>query len=148
MAVQVTSLEDTKRLAVALAKNLSAGDVIELISDLGGGKTTFTRLLVEQLASQDEVSSPSFTIENIYRCPDFNIHHFDFYRLEDPGIMAQELAEVLSDSQAIVVIEWAQIVADILPSQRLSIQIDYTKTGRVFHFRVPAGLTHLLRGLD
>ena len=148
LTIPVTSLDETKRLADALAINLSGGEVIELVSDLGGGKTTFTRLLVEALASEDEPSSPSFTLENIYRCSNFNIHHFDFYRLDDPGIMAQELAEVLSDQQAVIMIEWARIVSDILPKQRLSIKIDYAALGRIFCFQAPAKLTYLLQGLN
>ncbi len=73
------------------------------------------------------------------------MHHFDFYRLSEPGILRQELAEILTDNQNIVVIEWADIVADILPAERLSITITATgDTSRLFNFSYPASLSYLI----
>ena len=142
-------LTTTAQLAEVLANNLLGGEVIELVSDLAGGKTTFSRLLVKALGSSDQATSPSFTIENIYRCPKFNIHHFDFYRLSQPGIMAAELAEVLADKESLVIVEWAQLVKDILPKQRLTIEIEQTaNNGRLFGFKSPQPLAYLLKGLN
>ena len=145
----VNDLTVLDALAAGLAKRLRGGEVIELLGDLGAGKTAFVRCLASHLRSTDAVASPSFTIENIYRSPKMDIHHFDFYRLKDPGICAFELAEVLGDPDKLVIIEWGGIVADILPDKRLSIEIEAGPTTaeperRKFVFRSPAGLQYLL----
>jgi tRNA threonylcarbamoyladenosine biosynthesis protein TsaE len=102
---------------------LSGGEVIELRSDLGGGKTTFVRGLAGGAGSKDNVTSPTFTLNRIYQAGDLQIHHFDFYRLNDPGILADQLAETVNDDKAVVVVEWADIVRDVLPAERLSIEL-------------------------
>jgi tRNA threonylcarbamoyladenosine biosynthesis protein TsaE len=118
-----TNLDETLRLAAAIGRKLRGGEVIELLSDLGGGKTTFTRGLVEGAGSQDTVSSPSFTLMNQYQAGKLTIYHFDFYRLQEAGIMREELEEALSNKGAAVVVEWADVVQDVLPGERLTIKI-------------------------
>src|ERR1700679_221405 len=102
-----TKPEETIGLAAAIGGRLRGGEVIELASDLGGGKTTFVRGLAQGAGSGDTVSSPSFTLTNQYEAGDLTIYHFDFYRLLEAGIVRDELAEVLADPQAVVVVEWA-----------------------------------------
>jgi tRNA threonylcarbamoyladenosine biosynthesis protein TsaE len=139
-----TSLENTAQLGVALGSRLRGGEVIELISDVGGGKTTFVRSVAAGMGSTDKVASPSFTLSREYRSDTLTMFHFDFYRLNDPGIMANELAEVIGDSQAVVVVEWADIVEDVLPAQRLTIRIANTgETSREFSFSCPPELAYL-----
>ena len=106
-----------------MGQNLKGGEVIELISDVGGGKTTFVRGLAEGMGSADRVSSPSFTLTNQYRSDKLTMQHFDFYRLSEPGIMKQELAEYVHDAATVTVVEWADIVTDVLPADRVSITI-------------------------
>lgn len=109
---------------------LSGGEVIELTSDLGGGKTTLTRGIAEGLKSTDPVASPSFTICNTYKCKGgLQLSHFDFYRLSEPGIVANELGEVLEDPDNITVIEWPDIIEGVLPSKHISIEIVSTESG-------------------
>jgi len=128
-----------------LAKQLRGGEVIELVSDLGGGKTTFVRGLARGMGSPDTVSSPSFTLSNVYKAGDITLYHFDFYRLGEPGIMRDELAEVLADSQAVTVVEWAAIVEDVLPKDRLTVHIRTTgETERKFTFEYPENLKYLM----
>ncbi len=117
-----TNSDDTERLGELLGSQLSGGEVIELRSDLGGGKTTFTRGLVRGAGIAERVSSPTFTLSRVYKRSGLQIHHFDFYRLSDPGILADQLAESLDDPKTAVVVEWADIVKDVLPVQRLSIE--------------------------
>lgn len=115
------------------------------MSDLGGGKTTFTRGLVRGLGSGDKVASPTFTISKMYQAGEREVHHFDFYRLHEPGIIADELAEVVNDPQAIVVVEWADVVQHVLPEKRLTITIEQTPTGsRKLTFKAPESLTYLI----
>src|SRR5205807_2663685 len=107
-----TSADDTLAIAVLIGSKLKGGEVIELVSDLGGGKTTFVKGLAKGLGSQDEVHSPSFTLSNEYRAGGLKIYHFDFYRLNEPGIMRQELAEAIADLSGVMVVEWPEIVED------------------------------------
>jgi tRNA threonylcarbamoyladenosine biosynthesis protein TsaE len=116
----------TEQLAKKLGAQLRGGEVIELVSDLGGGKTTFVRGLAAGLGSSDTVRSPSFTLANQYRSGELTLYHFDFYRLEHPGTLADELAEILTNPKAIVVVEWATIVAHVLSTPHLVIYLKQT----------------------
>lgn len=97
---------------------------IELSSDLGGGKTTFTRGFVRGLGSSDNVSSPTFTIGKQYKGSNLTCYHFDFYRLQEPGLIVEELNDALNDPYGAVVIEWADTVRGVLPDDRIIIKID------------------------
>jgi tRNA threonylcarbamoyladenosine biosynthesis protein TsaE len=119
----LNTLDETNDLAVSLGQRLKGGEIIELVGDMGSGKTTLVRGIVSGAGSQDHVSSPSFTISNQYTAQDFVIYHFDFHRLNEPGIMRDELAEIMKDPSAVVIIEWADIVEDLLPRDRLTIKI-------------------------
>lgn len=142
------SSEETERIAEYIGARLHGGEVIELSSDLGGGKTTFTRGLVRGTGSQSVVASPTFTISKVYDAPNFEIHHFDFYRLGDPGIMLTELAELLGDRQTVVVVEWADSVAHVLPDARLSVQIAQQPDGsRNITMSYPEQFRYLTEGL-
>lgn len=120
-----------------------------LLSDLGGGKTTLVKGLAKGLGSNDHVVSPTFTISRVYKCRDhLSLHHFDFYRLQNAGVVAHELAEVVDDSHIIVAIEWGDIVKSSLPSRRVEIEIktiDSYNNKRKIVITLPAGYEYLLR---
>jgi tRNA threonylcarbamoyladenosine biosynthesis protein TsaE len=139
-----TSLESTARLAEALGARLRGGEVIELVSDVGGGKTTFVRSLAKGMGSLDKVGSPTFTISRQYQAGDLTLHHFDFYRLVEPGLMASELVEIVDDPKAVIAIEWANIVDNVLPAERLTIGIIATgENERTFTFLYPENMSYL-----
>lgn len=117
----------TETFAESIGERLRGGELIELVSDLGGGKTTFTRGLVRGADSGDLVASPTFTISREYTTDKFTIHHFDFYRLHEAGVMADELHELIGDPHIVVVVEWSDVVQHVLPAERLRIVI--TQTG-------------------
>jgi tRNA threonylcarbamoyladenosine biosynthesis protein TsaE len=143
-----TSSESTETLAERVGSNLRGGEVIELVSDLGGGKTTFTRGLVRGTGSLDRVASPTFTISREYKAPQFTITHFDFYRLNQAGVVADELAEVIGDPAYVVVVEWGEIVHDVLPPDRLTVRLQLTgKDTRQITFEYPDKLAYLLEGI-
>lgn len=145
--INSTSSDFTEKLAEKLGKALKGGEVIELVSDLGGGKTTFTRGLVRGLGSEDKVASPTFTISKVYDAGGKQVHHFDFYRLHEPGIIADELAEVAGDPMTIVVVEWADVVKHVLPENHLTVHISQNPDGsRTLEFSAPASLEYLLEG--
>ena len=104
--------------------------VIELVGDVGAGKTTFTRGFARGLGITSEVTSPSFTISKSYTLKDGRtLTHYDFYRLPDPGLMQDDLSEKLSDKNSIVIIEWGDSVSDLLPKDHIKIKIKYNDDG-------------------
>jgi tRNA threonylcarbamoyladenosine biosynthesis protein TsaE len=140
-----TNSDTTEEVAKKLGQKLRGGEIIELISDLGGGKTTFIRGLAKGAGSHDRVRSPSFTLANQYRTSKLTLYHFDFYRLDDPGIIVRELAEVLADPKAIVVIEWAKVVAHLLSKPHLVIHLKQTdENERYIIFDYPKDYNYLL----
>lgn len=147
------STDETEQIAADIGARLRGGEVIELRSDLGGGKTTFVRGLARGASSQDAVGSPSFTISKEYFVSGENrqfvrIVHYDFYRLSDPGLMNQELAETVADQQAVVVVEWADVVEQVLPKSHVVIAIvATTENARRFEVSLPDKFTYL-RGDD
>ncbi|MEG0260920.1 MAG: tRNA (adenosine(37)-N6)-threonylcarbamoyltransferase complex ATPase subunit type 1 TsaE [Lysinibacillus sp.] len=116
----MNSLEDTECFALALADKLEASDTITLEGDLGAGKTTFTKALAKGLGVTRTVNSPTFTIIKQYegRVP-FN--HLDVYRLADSD---EDLGwDELFYGDAVSVVEWAHLIEQDLPKERLAIEI-------------------------
>ena len=98
--------------------------VIELVGDVGAGKTTFTKGLARGLEITEEITSPTFTISKVYEnLRGQKLVHYDFYRLENPGIMVEDLFENLQDPRTVTVIEWADTVSEILPANHLRLEI-------------------------
>lgn len=128
---------------------MRGGEVIELVSDLGGGKTTFTRGLVRGTGSTDRVGSPTFTLSREYKAPKFTIVHFDFYRLAEAGIVANELAEFAGDPAYVVVVEWGEVVQDVLPLDRLTVNLALTQEeNRLLTFTLPRRLSYLIDSIQ
>ena len=124
MIIEVKSELEMKDVALSIGAQLKGGEVFELVGDVGAGKTTFVKGLAKGLAVDEDIQSPSFTISRTYAARDgLQLVHYDFYRLSDPGIMANEVSEMVHDERTITVIEWADIVEGILPKSRYSIDI-------------------------
>jgi tRNA threonylcarbamoyladenosine biosynthesis protein TsaE len=131
--------EDTQALGHAIGSVLRGGEVIELKSDLGGGKTTFVKGLAVGLGVKQVVQSPTFTISFIYQAErNLELHHFDFYRLQAAGIMSAELDESLHQPNAVVAIEWGEIVHKILPKDLISVTLSVKdKEARAVKIEIP-----------
>ena len=142
----VDNLPSLKHQANHLAARLKGGEILELVGDLGSGKTTFSRYLALALGYSEPVTSPSFSLENIYQAPRFVIHHFDFFRLQKIDWLGLELASLIGDQNRIIIIEWGQLVADYLPPKRLVIQFSYLAdaTSRQLNYQLPASLAYLI----
>lgn len=118
--------EDTLALGEAIANLLEGGETIELIGDLGAGKTTLAQGIVRKLGYTGEVTSPTFTLSRDYPVRDqLTVHHFDFYRLSGHDIVSDELNEFLGDPKSINLVEWASHGASNLPQDRITIKLDY-----------------------
>lgn len=136
MTFQVRSIgpEITFQVGEKIAKVLVPGDVIELVGDLGAGKTQLVRGIAAGAGSTDDVQSPSFTVERQYQCSDYLIRHYDFHRLDNAGIMQDELTEAIQDGD-VVLIEWADSVREVLPANTKKIEITATsENDRILHF--------------
>jgi tRNA threonylcarbamoyladenosine biosynthesis protein TsaE len=108
-----------------LGASLKAPSVLELLGDVGTGKTTLVRGIAKGLGIKEDVTSPSFTISKEYQGQKYRLVHYDFYRLGDPGIMSEDLAEAIADQNTITIIEWGNTVQNILPNERKIIDIKY-----------------------
>ena len=142
------SAEDTEKLGWHVGRALRGSEVIELVSDLGGGKTTFMRGLALGADSKDHVSSPTFTISNMYEADKLTIHHFDFYRLNEAGLIEHELEDVLGQPGQVVIVEWSDVVAHVLPKNRLTVTIvSNGDQERSFTFAYPESLSYVVEKL-
>lgn len=105
------------------------------------------RGLAGGIKSTDRVASPTFTISRKYRAPDskLEIHHFDFYRIAgQPGLMRNELAESVNAPNVVTVVEWAESVAEVLPSDRLKIKFTpKSDSHRLLNFSAGPNHSHL-----
>ena len=127
MNISVNSEIDMKRLGEQIGRQLKGGEVIQLIGDIGAGKTTLTKGIALGLDVDEDVQSPSFTISRVYDARDgLRLAHYDFYRLQDPGILRDELQESESAADIVTIIEWADIVEDVLTYGHESIRITST----------------------
>lgn len=105
------SPEETFTLAEKLGETLKGGEIILLSGELGAGKTLFTKGVLHALNYDiDEVTSPSFTLVNLYKTEKFDVFHIDFWRLNEKADVAQAvgLDEILEDETAIVIMEWSE----------------------------------------
>ncbi len=118
-----TSSAETESLGELLGRQLKGGEVLELVADLGGGKTTFVKGLVRGAGGRSMVTSPTFTLSNVYPVKNLQIHHYDFYRLDDAGVLRDQLKESLDEPKTVIVVEWSGIVKDALPEKRIRIEL-------------------------
>ena len=145
--IESTGSDETEKIGKHIGRALRGGELIELVSDLGGGKTTFVRGLVQGAGSIDTVHSPSFTLANIYKAGPYTICHYDFYRLAEPGIIAHELAENVDDPKKIVVIEWAHVIQDVIAKPHVILHIQQTgENARHITIDYPKHVSYLFDG--
>lgn len=142
----VLNENDMKLFGEQLGKQLRGGEVIELVGDVGAGKTTLVKGIGRGLGVDEDIQSPSFTISRVYEARDnLQLYHYDFYRLNDAGVMNFELAESIADPAIVTVVEWADTVRDVLPEGHCRIDISYTPdgNGRELEIIAPEGLSYL-----
>jgi tRNA A37 threonylcarbamoyladenosine biosynthesis protein TsaE len=169
MRLEITtkSYEETEVLGHKLAQNFRGGEVVMLSSDLGGGKTTFTRGIAAGLGSVDDVSSPTFTVSQIYEGGKFRLLHIDMYRLSGlerhpdsvPAFAVSDLSTPSSDillleddgigeSDTVTVIEWATegMISQHTNSVKIAInKLPESDEHRQFIIEVDKSLEYLLK---
>ena len=124
MVIETNSPEETFRVGKELGEKAYAGQVFTLTGDLGVGKTVFTQGLAKGLGIEEPVNSPTFTIVQEYDGGRLPFYHFDVYRIGD----AEEMEELGFDDyvmgEGVSLIEWADLISEILPEKRTEILIE------------------------
>lgn len=127
--IESLSREETFELGREIGKNAKPCSVFALTGDLGTGKTVFTQGVAAGLGITEPVTSPTFTILQIYDGGRLPFFHFDVYRIEDIGEMEEIGYDDCFYKGGVCLIEWAEIIEDILPENtvRIKIEKDHTK---------------------
>ena len=124
MIIETRSPEETFELGKKIGEAAKPGQVYTLNGDLGVGKTVFTQGVAAGLGITEPVSSPTFTIVQVYEEGRLPFYHFDVYRIGD----IEEMEEIGYDDyffgEGICLIEWAELIRDILPAKRIEITIE------------------------
>ena len=139
-------------LAEKIGRLFKGGEILELVGDVGAGKTTFVKAVARGLEVDEVVQSPTFTISRLYQARnELELHHYDFYRLQEPGVLRASLAESLMQPNAITALEWDDSVRDILPIERtITLNINYVGTdagARELQLSMPDALAPFMQSL-
>lgn len=124
MIIETRSAEETYKLGVEIGKKATKGQVFTLVGDLGVGKTVFTQGLARGLDIRESISSPTFTIVQVYDEGRLPFYHFDVYRIGDISEMDEIGYEDYVYGDGVSLIEWANLIEEILPESRTSIIIE------------------------
>ena len=122
--IESFSAEDTLELGRQLGKDAKPGDVYTLVGDLGVGKTVLTQGIAEGLDIEEAICSPTFTIVQVYEEGRMPFYHFDVYRIGDVEEMDEIGYEDYFYGEGLCMIEWANLIEEILPSRRKEITIE------------------------
>ncbi len=125
----VHSPAETQAFAEKFAAELQPGDVVALYGDLGAGKTFLVKALCRALHTEEEPTSPTFTIINEYHAPDdLLIYHFDFYRIEHAAELVNLGLEEYFYADNICFIEWPEKIVDDLPEKRFEVFLNFVES--------------------
>lgn len=141
-SVFLATADATLRLGAAFAAQLRPPLVIYLQGDLGAGKTTFTRGLLQALGYRGNVTSPTYTLVETYELASFNVNHFDLYRLNDPHELEYiGAAEMMCAVDSINLIEWPGQGQGEIPAADIVIELQHQQQGRqvTLFAQTPAG---------
>jgi len=124
MIIETRSAEETYRLGMEIGQKAKKGQVYTLVGDLGVGKTVFTQGLAKGLEIDEPISSPTFTIVQVYDEGRLPFYHFDVYRIGDISEMDEIGFEDYVYGEGVSLIEWANLIEEILPEEHISITIE------------------------
>lgn len=122
--------ESTKKIGEIIGEKLFNGAILCLNGDLGAGKTTLTKSIAKALRIDEDITSPTFTIVNEYTEGSIPLYHFDVYRIGEADEMYDIGFDEYINSDGVCIIEWSSIIRDILPKERLEINLNYSGMGR------------------
>ena len=123
--VYIKNEHDTEEFGMKLASSLEPGDIVALIGDLGTGKTTLTKYIAKGLGVTENIDSPTFNIVKEHKSGIIPLFHFDVYRLSSGDELLDIGADEYFYSDGVCIIEWADIVADVVPEKAKVILIEH-----------------------
>ena len=138
--LHIANERETEKLGEAIGRAATAGTVIALIGDLGTGKTTLTKSIARGLGVTETVTSPTFNIIREYRSGRIPLYHFDVYRIGDPDEMFELGYEEYFYGDGICVVEWADIIEELLPEDAVIIRIDRGATEEEREYIIEGGI--------
>jgi len=110
-----SSIKELKEIARTLLEEIKPGMVVGFSGKLGVGKTELIRQICSVLEVSDEISSPTYTLENLYQAKDFDVSHWDLYRLKGQNIeIEQQIIELKQEEKAIILVEWPDSIKHLL----------------------------------
>ena len=124
MIVETNSAEETYALGEKIGKEAVPGTVYALLGDLGVGKTVFTKGVAAGLEVKEPISSPTFTIVQVYESGRLPFYHFDVYRISDVDEMEEIGYEDYFYGDGVTFVEWANLIEDIMPKETVTICIE------------------------
>ena len=124
MIIETYSAKETYELGVEIGKKAISGQVYTMVGDLGVGKTVFTQGMARGLEIEEAISSPTFTIVQVYDEGRLPFYHFDVYRIGDISEMDEIGFDDYVYGEGVSLIEWANLIEEILPEERISITIE------------------------
>lgn len=122
--VETNSANETYQFGKKLGESVKSGDIISIVGDLGVGKTVFTQGFAKGLGILEPISSPTFTIVQVYEEGRLPLYHFDVYRIGDIEEMDEIGYEDYFFGEGVCLIEWANLIKDILPKNIMEITIE------------------------
>lgn len=150
MKLEIVSHSEKETICIGrqIGSLLRGGEVILLDSDLGGGKTALTKGLAEGIDSIDDVTSPTFAINQTYKGKNLEIHHYDLYRLDTLGEVEFEMREFINEPNSVVVVEWPGLAKDMLANRdKIVIKIERQKSSeddRLITIEYPESLKYAI----
>ena len=124
MIIETRSAQETYELGLKIGKEAKKGQVYTMVGDLGVGKTVFTQGMAHGLGIKEPISSPTFTIVQVYEEGRLPFYHFDVYRIGDIEEMDEVGFEEYVMGEGVSLIEWANLIEEILPERRTNILIE------------------------
>ena len=124
MIIETKSAKETYDLGKKIGSHAKAGEVYTLVGDLGVGKTVFTQGLAKGLGIEEPISSPTFTIVQVYDDGRLPFYHFDVYRIGDVEEMDEIGYEDCFYGEGVCLIEWSTLIQEILPEDAIHITIE------------------------
>ena len=137
--LHIASEKETEKLGEAMGRVAVPGTVIALIGDLGTGKTTLTKSIARGLGVTETVTSPTFNIIREYRSGRIPLFHVDVYRIADPDEMYELGYEEYFYGDGVCVVEWADLIEELLPEDAVIIRIDRGAGEEEREYRIEGG---------